>query len=186
MKTFFFRPPFRLPPAAESDAMIRLAAYGRGERAAAAPAQRLSVQGPRRDRRRGGARGRRSLGPPLPGGQSPPEPRRSPAGPEVSPWGRAAGGPGRRCPGRGGCSAGAGSLGCPWSAPPCRVYTAASPGRCSTRDGVGAAGGGSRKTRERWGGGCGKSLKIVADPLVRPARCLNRDALLSCMTLYVF
>lgn len=77
--------------------MIRLAAYGRGERAAAAPAQRLSVQGPRRDRRRGGARGRRSLGPPLPGGQSPPEPRRT-GGVSVGQSGRR---PGAAVPGEG-------------------------------------------------------------------------------------
>lgn len=75
--------------------MICLAAYGKGERAAAAPAQRLSVQGPRRDRRRGGARG-----PPLPraacaGGAAPPEPP-CPGGVSVGPEP----GAGRRCPGR--------------------------------------------------------------------------------------
>lgn len=64
--------------------MILLAAYGKGERAAAAPAQRLSVQGPRRDRRRGGGRGVAApSGRLCRGGR----PRWSPAALEVSPWG---------------------------------------------------------------------------------------------------
>lgn len=50
------------------------------------------------------------------------------------------------------------------------VYTAESPRRRPTRDGVGAAEeerGRVRRGRER--GGCGRSLKIDADPLALPA-----------------